>query len=489
MSFRKHARSPASAVAAILVLAGALRPLAASAQNAPPPPAAPRSVTAPTPVEKTLPNGLRVLVVQRAEMPLVSFELMVRNGAEADPPRLAGLADVTASLLTKGTATRLATEIADAIESLGGSIESSAEWDRSNVGAVVLSSHAEAALAIVADVVRHPAFKDDEIERLRQRRLDDLRVEFSEPGSVARLVGARLVFGDAPYGHPASGTPESVAAMKRDDIVKLHAALYRPDNAILVVGGDIRPDAAFALAERAFGDWALSISKVENPTASTPTSGESRVVVIDKPDAGQAAVLVALPGIRRRHEARFSGLVANAVLSGYSGRLNQEVRIKRGLSYGARSALDARRDAGLYTAAAQTKNESAAVVADLLLTELDHLATNDLPDSELTARKATLIGGYSRSLETTNGLASRVAELALYGLPFDEINHYVDNVQSIVSTGVQQFAGSHFKPSSADVVIVGDAKQFLPELRKAHPKVEVIPIDALDLNDAALHKK
>ena len=464
---------------------------AATAQATPPPPAAPRSVTVPKPVERTLPNGLRVVVVERSNMPLISAAFVVKNGGEVDPPQLAGVADLTASLLTKGTATRTAPQIAEAIEALGGSIQSGARWDASTASVGVMSSSINPAMEILADVVRRPTFKDEEIERLRQQYLDDLTVALGQPGSIARYVASRVVFGDAPYGHPLSGTPESIARIKRDDIVRMHATYYRPDNAILVIGGDIRAEDAFKTAERFFGDWQkptaplpVSSAKVANATPSA----QPRIVVIDKPDAGQAAVLVARTGIRRTDPEFFRGIVANSVLSGYSGRLNQEIRIKRGLSYGARSALESRRDVGPFTAEAQTKNESGAVVAGLLLGELSRLANGELPDAELTPRKAVLIGGFARNLETADGLVAQVANLALYGLNFDEINNYINNVQTITAKDVQGFAGSRLDSKAANVIIVGDAKKFLPELQKQYKNIEVIPVAELDLNIAQLRK-
>jgi zinc protease len=484
----------AAAVVAVCFPATAQEPAAAVAQATPPPPAAPRNVPIPKPVERTLPNGLRVVVVERSNMPLVSAALMIRNGGEVDPPQLAGLADITASLLTKGTQTRTAPQIAEAIEALGGSIESGARWDASTASVGVMSSRINNAMEILADVVRRPTFKEEEVERLRAQYLDDLTVALGQPGSIARYVASRVVFGDAPYGHPISGTPESIAKIKRDDIVRLHATYYRPDNAILVIGGDIAAAEGFKTAERFFGDWRKPTAPLPVASAkATATTGASaaavqRIVVVDKPDAGQAAVLVARTGIRRTDPEFFRGIVANSVLSGYSGRLNQEIRIKRGLSYGARSALETRRETGPFMAEAQTKNESGAVVAGLLLGELARLANGELPDAELTPRKAVLIGGFARNLETAGGLVSQVANLALYGLSFDEINSYINNVQSITAKDVQGFAGSRLAANAANIIIVGDAKKFLPELQKQYKNVEVIPVADLDLNIAQLRK-
>ena len=460
-------------------------------QATPPPPAPPHSVAFPKPVEETLPNGLRVIVVERHESPLISAQLLVKNGGEVDPPELAGLADMTASLLTKGTQTRNATKIAEEIESLGGSLDSGARWDASFANVSVMSSKISPAMEILADVIRHPTFKSEEVERLRQQSLDNVTLELGDPGAIARFVAARVVFGDSPYGHPISGTTESLTRITAADIAKMHSRYYRPDNAILVIGGDISAKEGFALATRYFGDWQKPptplptvSAAIENGVAKT-----GRVVVIDKPDAGQAAVYLARTGINRKDPDYFRGIVSNSVLSGYSGRLNQEIRIKRGLSYGAFSVLDTRRDVGPFVASAQTKNESGAQVADLLLGEISRLSSSPPADVELMPRKAVLIGNFSRNLETASGLVGQVGSLALYGMGLDEINRYISNVQAISTADIQKFAGERLDAKMANIIIVGNAKAFLPALQQKYPNVEVIPITDLDLNSALLRKK
>jgi zinc protease len=487
--FRRAFYALALIVLTLALLASAAFAQTPAPQATPPPPSAPRSVKFPTPVERTLANGLRVVVVERHTSPLAAARLLVKTGGEADPAQLAGLADMTASLLTKGTTTRKAPQIAEQIEALGGSIDSGARWDASQANIDAQASRLAPAMEILADVVRRPVFESEEIERLRQQYLDDTRVALGQPGAIARFVASRVVFGDDPYGHPISGTLESVAQIKREDIVKFHETYYRPDNAILVIGGDVTAADAFKLAERLFGDWKKPATAMPTTPARRAVAGaKPRVIVIDKPDAGQAAVLVARLGINRSDQDYFRGLVANSVLSGYSGRLNQEIRIKRGLSYGAGSSLEVRRDAGPFTATAQTKNESGAQVADLLLGELTRLANGDLPDAELTPRKAVLIGGFARNLETGGGLVGQVASLALYGLSFDEINSYVNNVQSITAADVKRFASSRLASRDASVIVVGDAKKFLPALREKYPNVEVIPVAELNLNGGVLRQ-
>ncbi len=476
---------------ALASLAGAAHAQTAAPQATPPPPSAPRSVAVPKPVERTLRNGLRVIVIEHHATPLVAAQLLVKNGGEVDPANLSGLADITAELLTKGTKTRTAPQIAQEIEALGGELSSGAGWDASRATVNVLAAKADPAMAILADVVRNPVFQDEEIERLRQQYTDNISVGMNSPGTLASWVASRVVFGDTPYGHPVSGTAESIERIKRDDVAALHANYYRPDNAILVIGGDIKADEAFRLAEKSFGDWVKPSAPIIMQAALPAAAGrdaKQRIVVVDMPGAGQAAVLFARRGIARTDSDFFTGIVANSVLSGYSGRLNQEIRIKRGLSYGARAALDVRRDVGTFVASAQTKNQSGAEVASLLVGELTRLSNEPVGDAELTPRKAVLIGGFGRTLETTEGIVGQIASLALYGLNLGEINNYITNVQAVTAPQIQKFAGSRLGVADSNIVIVGDAKDFIEPLRKQFPNVEIIKRNELDLNTGSLHK-
>ena len=296
---------------------------AAVPQETPPPPAAPRSVNVPKPVERTLANGLRVIVIENHATPLVGAQLIVKNGGEVDPPALSGLADMTAELLTKGTKTRTAPQIAQEIEALGGVITSAADWDASRASVNVIASKTEQAVSILADVVRNPVFKEEEIERLRQQYLDSLSVGMNSPGTLASWVASRVVFGGSPYGHPVSGTPESIPRVKRDDITSLHSTYYRPDNAILVVGGDIKAADAFKLAEKLFGDWAKPSTAL--PAAPSKVGrGGSEAARSRRGHAGRGSGGGRLrtprhrahrPGVLQRHRRQLGALAATRGVS------------------------------------------------------------------------------------------------------------------------------------------------------------------------------
>jgi zinc protease len=442
----------------------------------------------PRPVERTLPNGLRVIVAKSTDLPLVTAELTVRAGGAADPAGKAGLADLTADLLAKGAGRRSASELAADVEALGSQLETQAGWDGAQVGLTVMKDKIDAALEIVADAARRPTLAREELERLRTQALDALTVALQDPGDVSSFVTETVVSAGAPYGHMLNGSPASLKRISEADVKALHARWYRPDNAILVLTGDLTPEEGFALARRHFGDWARPAAPLPQ---IAPSSGQNapRVVVVDLPGAGQAAVTVALPGIRRSDSEYFPAVVTNAALGvGFSSRLNQEIRIKRGLSYGAGSAIQARRLPGPIKAVAQTKNESAPEVVELMLAELGKLRDTPIPEAELTTRKAVLTGGRGRALGTTEGLAAVIGSYALQEVPLEELSRYDEKVRQVDPAAVKGFAASTLDPAKASIIVVGDAKLFLDKLRARHPDVEVVSAAEIDLDRPDLRR-
>jgi len=437
-----------------------------------PKPAAPKHFSFPQPVEKTLDNGLRVVFVQRSGLPLLTARVLIRSGAEADPQQLPGLADFTANLLTKGAAGLTAPQIAETIEALGGSIESEASFDGTSVSLSVLSANADKAFPILADVVCQPAFAQEEIERLRAQSLDGLLVALQQPGTVASRAANAALFAGQSYGHASNGTPESLKAIQRDDIVTLHKAFYRPDNAVLIMAGDLKPEDAFALAQKNFGNWQKPEGALKQIAASKPIADSAPVTLIDMP-VGQSAVQAFGPGIPRKSDDYFAGIVTSTITGGgFASRLNQEIRIKRGLSYGATATLDTRRTTGAVFAGCQTKNESAAEVVGLMKQVFAALIAKPISAHELETRTALLTGAFSRNLETNSGFVAAMSRLAMLDVPLDMLNQFIPKVRAVTAADVQAFAKAHF--ADFHYVVVGQGKVIQPMLEK-EGKVEIAP--------------
>ena len=458
--------------------------VAARAQpfDSPPLPTAPRPLDIAMPTEQRLPNGLRVVLAARPGVRLVTAQLVVLSGAEVDPPKRAGLATMAAGLLTKGTRQRRASAQAREAEALGGSLDSGAGWNQSQVSITVTVPQLDAALGLLGDAVMRPTFAQAELERLRAQMLDGLKVAYSQPGTVATLAADRLLFGAHPYGHPAGGTPASLHRITRGDLVTLHRERYRPDNAVLVLAGDLDDTTALRLAARHFGVWKTPVRPLAPSPAEVPAAGVApHWASIDMPKADQAAVVVAmrLPPLGPN---RAIAAVMNTVLgSDFSSRLNQEIRIKRGLSYGVGSQLDARPQGGALRIVVQTSNASAAEVVTLVRDELDRLINTPVPDPELAARKAALIGNFGRNLETTAGLGQAMRSLVAAGLPVSDLRRRIDALTAVTSDAVQRFADDHLGADSRRVVVAGQAEQFGAALRVQAPALMTVKQEALDL--------
>jgi zinc protease len=470
------------AVLAVSAAAGAQQSqIVPGAKSTPPPPGPQRSVQYPTPVATTLPNGLRVLAVRVPGSALVAADLTVPGGAAADPDAAPGVASLTASLLTRGTSQRSAKDIASAEDALGATLTASASAERSDVITDAVAARFPAALAIFAESVRDPAFTPQELALAKQRATSNVTLQSGSPSTLAMLVAQRALFGGT-FGRPVSGTARSIAAIDRDAVVAYHRAHYRPDRAILTIGGDIAPADAFALAQTAFGSWsATGAAPAPVPTAAPAAP---RIVIVDQPSAGRTAIVVAHTGPLRTASDWAAASIANAVLSGYSGRLNEEIRVKRGLSYGANSAYQSGRFASSIVASTLVEHAKAPEALDVMLATVASLGTAPPSADELSTRRTSLLGGIASSIETTSGLVRIVAANAFNGLPLDALTASNAALTAIDPSGVSRYAGTLAAPPT--VVLVGDASKFADAVRKAHPGVVVVKAADLDLASATL---
>lgn len=461
-----------------------------TAQETPPAPSAPKAVKVPAVQEMKLPNGLTVAVVEKKAVPLVTIRMLIKSGASQEADNKAGLADLTASMLTKGTKTRTATQIAEDVEFLGGTINSGAGWNSSFVSITVTSDKVDQAMAILADVVLNPKFDEKELDLLKSQTLDGLAYNLKQPSFLANYVASKYSFAE----HPAGGTPESIKSITQLDVAGFHKNDFRPGNAVLIFTGDISAEAASKASTAAFADWRSPSSQSgrDSLTKGVPEGpAVRRMLVIDLPKSGQAAVnyAIPMPNIGRMSTSYYPALVLNSVLGGgYSSRLNYEIRIKRGLSYGAGSSFAWRREQANFGTRTQTKNESAAEVAELVVNELKKLAETSVSIEELIPRKSVLTGNFDRNLETTAGLSGALADLFTFKVPTSELNSFVNDVNLVTDKEIKEFAKTNLL--GGDIIIVGDYAVFKDDLAKRFPgmKVDVIKADDLDLSKDNLRK-
>ena len=453
----------------------------------------PRLATAPTarprpaPVEKILSNGLRVVVARGGRLPLATVLLRFRGGSGLDPAGKAGLTAEIASLGAQGAGRRSAAAISEAIAGIGESYSAEVDEETTTFRLTGLAN-LERSLPILADIVRRPRFGPAAFQRTRSRAEDKVEQSQEDLDSLTDLAVARLVYGKGPYGHAPDGGRETLSRITARDVIRQHALIYRPDNAVLVVAGDVDAREVFDQVERTFGDWAKPAGPPPEPAARTPPPGPGHVVLVDAPGETEATVVVAGRSVRRQEGSYYAVLVANSVLGGgFSSRLNQEIRVRRGLSYDVSSDVEPREGGGLFSATADTDAAAAPQVARLMVDQLKALAFTPPGRQELAARKAALIGDARSSERTSADLADSLAGAVLLGRGLADSSEYVRGVSAVTSSDVSAAASRLCDPNTVNILVVGDKKRASREMRRLFGRFENISVGQLSSGRFQLH--
>lgn len=472
-----------------LLVLGITRPVEAQvtdreeARVEPPPPLPPRPVSFPPFVERRLSNGAEVIIVEDHKAPVVNISLRVRSGSTSDPAGKTGVADFTAALLDKGTTTRSAVEIAEAIDFVGGSLGASASSDWTTVSATVLTEFVDTALDLLADIVLNPTFPESELELHRQQMLSALQAELGQPAAIASRVFMKEIYGEHPYG--ASQTPESVQAISREDIVAFHEAHFRPGNTLVVIAGDVDADQIIAHFERAFSGW--EGGPAPRSRASTPPERSAReITFVHKPGSVQAVIRIGHLLPDASHGDWITLDVANQVLGGgTTGWLFRILRSEKGYTYGAYAQSAQRTGPGYFLATAEVRNE----VADSAMSEffrlIDQLRDQPVPAGDLQMARDYMVGSFPLTIETPQQIASQVARVKLLDLPADYLSEYRDRVAEVDATILQRVAQELIRPDRAAVVVVGDANAILDKIEPFGP-VRLVDVDGEPIDPASL---
>jgi len=456
-----------------------------------PGPGAPTPYHFPSAATKTLPNGLKVFVVSDRREPAVAARLIIFSaGGIDDPAGSPGVSQMTANLLTQGTKRRSAQDIADAIDFVGGQLTAQAGKDATTITLNVVKKDLNIGLDLMSDVVLHPAFKPEELDRRREQVLSSLTVQYSNPDYLASLTFNHVVYSGSPYGWPIEGTPDTVKKLKSEDLAKFHDAHYAPNQGFLAFAGDIAPEEAFALAEKYFGDWAKIDLPAATPAVPAPISGQ-HIWLIDKPDAVQTQIRVGKLGVRRADPELIPLQVTNRIFGGgYNSRLNTEVRVKKGLTYGAFSSFTPRRFAGSFTAGTFTRTAATVEATKLVVDLMAQIATGDITPKELDFARDYLAGVYPIETETAEQVADRVLTAAAFELPADYNSTYPERVRSVSASDAKTIAQRYFTTKDLDIVLVGNVSQFRDELKREFPGAQFTEIaaDQLDATRPDLRK-
>jgi zinc protease len=415
------------------------------------------ALAAPLAHREVLPNGIVLLVAERPAIPIVITRVFVRAGANHDPQDREGLANLTGALLTRGTATRTGPDIDSAIEFVGGSLESGAGRDGSSATLAVLKKDVDLGLDLLRDVVLTPSFPEAEVKRKVAETQAAIKRSEESPETVAARALAPLVFPNHPYGRRAEGTVESVGRITRDDVVKFHRELFRPDQAIIAVVGAITVDQARSAIMQRFGSWA----KPDTPPATVPPAGPggppSEVMV--KKDLTQATIMLGRQAIRQTDPDYFALSVATYILGGGSAsRLYARVREEGGLAYSIYSYVSPSSHGSSLAVNVQTRTAEVARVVEIVRDELRRMGKERVTDRELNLAKSYLIGSFPLRLDTSGKVADFIVALEHQELGLDYPERYKQQIGKVTAADVQRVAAKFFVPETFNRVVVGNVQ-------------------------------
>ncbi len=446
-------------------------------RDRPPAPGQIRPLVFPAIERRRLDNDLAVLAARHGDLPLVTAMLVVDAGAAGDPARKAGLARLTTDALETGTRTRSADQIAWELEHLGIELQATATWDAAILSITAPRERLEAALELFADIVRHPAFPEAEVDRLRDEQLATILQNRKEPRALANDMAAHFIFAEGvPYGRPLIGTTASVQALTRDDVEAFYRTHYLPNASSLLFVGHIDADTARDLADRHFGDWPAG--QPTTPEFEVVPGVETRTVfIVDRPGSVQSEIRIGDIGVARHHEDYFPLLVMNTILGGaFTSRLNMSLRERHGFTYGARSGFAFRKRPGPFIVQAAVATDVTARAVEEALKEMTALREEGASEQEVAAARDYLRGILPLQLQTTEQLASRLADIVIFDLPDDYFQQYRQRIADVSPDDVHRVAREHLRLDRLAIVVVGDAERIAPGL------------ESLDVGTVVIHQ-
>ncbi len=427
----------------------------------------------------TLKNGLRVWLVEAHELPLVAFNLVLQTGADADPAGKSGVATMTADVLDEGTKTRTSLQIAEQLDFIGANLGVNAFTDGSSVTLGTMTKHLDKALALYADVIVNPTFPEKDFERLKQQRLTGLLQQKDRAATIASLSFNRIIYGnDHPYGMNTSGSETSIKDMTREDLVRFYETYYRPNNATLIVVGDVKLKDVTPKLEKLFADWkAANVPPAKLP--ATPTVDKRRVYLIDKPGAPQSEVRIGYPAAARNTPDFFAISLMNRVLGGqFASRLNLNLREKHGFTYGARSAFQFNKQAGPFVASAGVTTSKTDSSLREFFFEIDRTFADGITEADLEFVKKGLTGNFALTFETPAQIAGALQNVVLYNLPENYYETYLQNISKVTLEDVKTVSKKYLNTSKMAVVVVGDLKV----IREGVEKLQLGDLVIADVN-------
>jgi zinc protease len=431
-------------------------------------------------IKETLPNGATIAMMPRSGVPLVHFRVLIKGGVESDPPNMAGLANLTGSLLRRGTAKRSAEQFAEELDYLGGTFQAAFDGQLGSATAVsseFLSKDFDKGLDLLSDSVLHPAFTESEVNKELGRRIDGAKAMKDNPQASIGSYFRASFFGRAhPYGNPPDET--TYRRMARKDIVDYHQKFYCGKNLLVVVTGDFDPASAKAKLLQVFGTVPAGTEWKANTGGGAPRKGQ--LLLIDKPDATQTYFQIGQPGIDMKNPDRTTLEIINTLFGGrFTSMLNDELRVNSGLTYGAGSILEQPRLPGAIVISTYTKTDTTTQAIDMALDVLRRLNEKGITAEQLSSAKAYVKGIYpTRRLETMDQLAALIGDIELYGLGRDEVDGYFARIDGITLDQANAAIKKYYQTADLTLVVLGPADKIREQMKKYDPRLSEVPIKA-----------
>ena len=411
------------------------------------------------PVQRTvLPNRLVLLVSEEHSLPFVTLQLLIDSGSRTDPPGQEGLSYMTARGLLLGTSKRNVTAINEELDFMGAALNASSGRDYTTVSLRVLTKDLDKGLDLLMDALTQPTFPDEEIRREVEKTLAAIQSQEDQPDEVAEKAFQRDLFLTSPYAHPVHGTKESLSRLTREALVKFYRAYYHPNHSILTVAGDITADELKVKILPRFTNWPMA--EIPEVPFVTTFAKEPKVTKIDR-EITQANIILGHVGVSRNNPDYYALTVMNYILGGggFSSRLVEEIRDKRGLAYSVASFFDPGKYPGSFQIALQTKNSSAREAIALSLEEMKRIQTQGVSEKELDAAKKYLMGSFPMRFDTQGKLVNFLTQIEYYGLGLDYPEKYPSLIRSVTREDVLRVAKAYLHPENVILVVVANLKE------------------------------
>jgi zinc protease len=441
-----------------------------------PQPLEPKPFNVPQPFETELPNGLKVVFIERKKLPLLTLRLAFRSGQINDPKNFKGLTSAMTAMIQEGTTTRTSRQLAEEVEMLGASLNANSSSDNTIVSASTLSMYGSEILKIMADIVLNPVFPEKELALYKQNTIEGLKVQRADASFLAHERMAKIIYGGHPYSVVAP-SPADVEKITREQLIDFHKQKFVPNNAILIVVGNVERENLLNELNSLFGNWQKG--EVGRQEFSVPPERtEKTVTIVDRPGSAQSNIILSNLAINRNHPDYFPALVMNQILgAGASSRLFMNLREEKGYTYGAYSSFDARRQSGAFEAAAEVRTMVTGDSLKEFFYEIERIRNQEVSDRELQDAKNYLTGVFPLRAETQEGLTNLIVAQQLYDLPADFLQTYREKISDVNSKEVQRVANAYLIPDKIAIVVVGDAGEILDQVKAFSEKIDVFDIE------------